>query len=192
MGKPAATDRRRLKSLSHSFTLDFVVTAPTREVLETYVRPRLEHFLQARGLAFNEAKTRIVHIREGMNFLGFHLRQCGRREPKLLTVPHKANVLAHLREIRAYLDAHKQTPAVQIIKALNPVIRGWAQYYRHVSAKAVLAKVGHAQWHMLWRWARRRHPKKSWVWVKAHYYCDEAPWTFRVGKAELVRPERTP
>jgi len=107
---------------------DFVVTAPTREVLETYVRPCLEAFLQERGLAFNEAKTRIVHIREGVNFLGFHLRQCGRRAPKLLTVPHKAHVLAHLRALRAYLDAHKQTPAVQVIKALNPVIRGWAQY----------------------------------------------------------------
>ena len=171
---------------------DVVITAPTREVLETYVRPRLEHFLQERGLAFNEAKTRIVHIREGVNFLGFHLRQVGRREPKLLTVPRKANVLAHLREIRAYLDAHKQTPAVQVIKALNPVIRGWAQYYRHVSAKAVLAKVAHAQGAMLWRWARRRHPKKGRAWVKAHYYGEEAPWTFRAGKAEFVRPDRTP
>ena len=171
---------------------DSVVTAPTREVLETYVRPRLEHFLQECGLTFNEAKTRIIHIREGVNFLGFHLRQFGRREPKLLTVPRKANVLAHLREIRAYLDAHKQTPAVQVIKALNPVIRGWAQYYRHVSAKAVLAKVAHAQGAMLWRWARRRHPKKGRAWVKAHYYGEEAPWTFRAGKAELVRPDRTP
>ena len=93
---------------------DFVVTAPTREVLETYVRPRLEHFLQERGLAFNEAKTRIVHIREGVNFLGFHLRQFGRREPKLLTVPQKANVLAHLRELRAYLERRFETDSVSL------------------------------------------------------------------------------
>jgi len=171
---------------------DFVATAPTREVLETHVRPRLEHFLQARGLAFSEAKTRIRHIRDGFNFLGFHLRKFGSRDEKLLTVPQKDKVLTHLRGIRAYLDAHKQTPAVQVIKALNPVIRGWAQYYRHVSAKAVLAKVGHAQWHMLWRWAKRRHPKKSCAWVKARYYRNEGYWAFREGKAELVKPERTP
>src|SRR5262245_46934545 len=192
MGKPAETDRRRLKSLSHSLTLDFVATAPTREVLETYVRPRLETFLQERGLAFSEAKTQIRHIREGFNFLGFHIRQFGRRETKLLTVPQKDNVLTHLRGIRAYLDAHKQTPAVQVIRALNPVIRGWAQYYRHVSAKKVLSKVGHAQWHMLWRWAKRRHPQKSCAWVKAHYYRDEGYWLFNAGNAQLVRPERTP
>jgi len=74
-----------------------VVTAPTREVLETHVRPRLEHFLQERGLAFSEAKTRIVHIREGFNFLGFHLRKFGSRDEKLLTVPQKEKVLTHLR-----------------------------------------------------------------------------------------------
>ena len=57
----------------------FVTTAPTREVLETYARPRLEEFLQKRGLALNEAKTRIVHITEGFNFLGFHIRKFGKR-----------------------------------------------------------------------------------------------------------------
>ncbi len=171
---------------------DFVATAPTREVLETYVRPRLEHFLQERGLAFSEAKTRIVHLRDGFNFLGFQIRKFGRRRETLLTVPHKEKVLKHLREIRAYLDAHKQTPAGQVIKALNPLIRGWAQYYRHVSAKAVLVKVGHAQWHMLWRWAKRRHPKKNCAWVKAHYYRDKGYWAFHAGKAELVKPEKIP
>jgi RNA-directed DNA polymerase len=171
---------------------DLVATAPTREVVEDHVRPRLEHFLHERGLAFSEAKTRIVHIRDGFNFLGFHMRKFGRRDETLLTVPQKDKVLKHLREIRAYLDAHKQTPAVQVIKALNPVIRGWAQYYRHVSAKAVLAKVGHAQWHMPWRWAKRRHPKKSCAWVKARYYRDKGYWAFSAGKAELVKPERTP
>ena len=156
-----------------------MVTAPTREVLETYVRPRLEHFLQERGLAFNEAKTRIVHIREGVNFLGFHLRQCGRREPKLLTVPHKANVLAHLRAIRAYLDAHKQTPAVQVIKALNPVIRGWAQYYRHVSAKARPRQSGPCPRGHALAVGQTPTPKEARGWVKAHYLRRGSPLDFQ-------------
>ena len=121
---------------------DFVITAPTREVLETSARPRVEQFLQERGLALSAAKTRIVPITDGFDFLGFHLRKFG-KQGTLLTVPQKAKVLKHLRGIRTYLDAHKQIPAVQVIQALNPVIRGWAQYYRHVNAKAVLAKVGY-------------------------------------------------
>jgi len=148
---------------------DVVITAPTREVLETYARPRLEKFLQERGLALSEAKTRIVHITEGFNFLGFHIRKFGKRGT-LLAVPQKAKVLKHVRAIRAYLDAHKQTPAVTVIRALNPVIRGWANYYRYCAAKHVFQKVRHAQWHMLWVWAKRRHPKKGRRGVKARYF----------------------
>jgi RNA-directed DNA polymerase len=139
---------------------DVVITAPTREVLETYARPRIEKFLQERGLALSEAKTRIVHITEGFNFLGFHIRKCGKRGT-LLTVPQKAKVLKHVRAIRSYLDAHKQTPAVAVLRALNPVIRGWANYDRYCAAKQVFQKVRHAQWHMLGVWAKRRHPKKG-------------------------------
>ena len=130
MGKLAATDRPCLRSLSHSFTLDFVITAPTREVVATYARPRIEKFLQERGLALSEAKPRIVHITEGFNFLGFHIRKFG-KQGTLLTIPQKEKVLKHTRAIRSYLDAHKQPPTVELIKNLNPFIRVWANYYRH-------------------------------------------------------------
>ena len=76
-----------------------MTTAPTREVLETYARPRIEQFLQERGLALNEAKTRIVHIKEGFNFLGFHIRKFG-KQGTLLTVPQKEKVLKHVRAMR--------------------------------------------------------------------------------------------
>jgi RNA-directed DNA polymerase len=170
---------------------DFVITAPTREVLETYAKPRVEKFLKERGLALSEAKTRIVHIAEGFNFLGFHIRKFGKRGT-LLTVPQKEKVLKHLRTIRSYLDAHKQTPAVEVIKTLNPVIRGWANYYRHCAASEVFSKVRHAQWHMLWKWAKRRHPNKSSKWVRARYFKRDGYWTFREEKAELVKPDATP
>jgi RNA-directed DNA polymerase len=170
---------------------DFVITAPTREVLETYARPRVEQFLEERGLALSEAKTRIVHIKEGLTFLGFHIRKFG-KQGKLLTVPQKDKVLKHVRALRSYLDAHKQTPAGRVIKELNPVIRGWANYYRHCAAKHVFQKVRHAQWQMLWRWAKRRHPTKGSKWVKARYFRNDSYWTFYEGKAELVKPDVTP
>jgi RNA-directed DNA polymerase len=170
---------------------DFVVTAPTREVLETYARPRIKTFLGERGLAFSEAKTRIVHIKEGFDFLGFHIRKVG-KQGKLLTKPQKEKVLRHLRAIRSYLGAHKQAPAGLVIKELNPVIRGWANYYRHCAASRTFRKVRHAQWQMLWNWAKRRHPNKSKKWVKARYFRDDGYWTFKEGKAELVKPDTTP
>jgi RNA-directed DNA polymerase len=171
---------------------DFVGTAPTREVLETHVRPQLEKFLQERGLTFSEAKTRIVHVTEGFDFLGFHIGKFGSRDPKLLAVPQKEKVLKHVRAVRAYLDAHKQSPVGQIIRQLNPVIRGWANYYRHANAKSTFAKVHNLQWRMLWIWAKRRHPKKSSKWVKARYFRDDGYWTLKDGKAELFKPETIP
>jgi len=170
---------------------DFVVTAPTREVLETYVKPRIEGFLRDRGLALNDAKTRIVEINEGFDFLGFHIRKFGRGE-KTLVVPQKEKVVKHLRAIKAYLDTHRQTPAGQVIRDLNPVIRGWSNYYRHVSANRTFAKVRHRQWQMLWRWAKRRHPKKPMRWVKARYFRDDGYWTFQAGEAELAKPDAIP
>lgn len=170
---------------------DFVVTAPTREVLETHVKPRIEEFLRDRGLTLSEAKTRIVEINEGFDFLGFHVRKYGHGE-KTLVVPQKEKVVKHLRAIKAYLDTHRQAPAGQVIRDLNPVIRGWSNYYRHVSASRTFAKVRHRQWQVLWRWAKRRHPKKPRRWVKARYFRDDGYWTFQAGEAELAKPDATP
>jgi RNA-directed DNA polymerase len=194
-GRPKAPSHRKGPNVGITvirYADDFVVPAPTREVLETYVKPRIEEFLRGRGLTFSEAKTRIVNTAEGFNFLGFQVRKFGSRVTKLLTVPQKEKVLKHLRGFRSYLDAHKQTPTGQVIKELNPVIRGWANYYRHVSAKDVFIKVRHAQWQMLWNWAKRRHPNKRSKWVKTRYFLDDGYWTFHDKKATLAKPDAIP
>jgi len=168
---------------------DFVVSAPSREVLEQYVRPRVEAFLRQRGLALSEAKTRIVHVTEGFNFLGFQLRRYKRR---LLTKPQKEKVLLHLRAIKAYLDTHQQAPAGRVIKDLTPVIRGWANYYRHSAASATFQRADHRQWQMLWNWAKRRHPNKSSRWVRRRYFRRDGYWTFHAKGVQLVRHGATP
>jgi RNA-directed DNA polymerase len=111
---------------------DFVVTAPSREVLEDYVIPRLTEFLAGRGLSLSEAKTRIVHIGDGFNFLGFTIRRFP--NGKLLTQPQKEKVIAHRRRLSQFLRAHRQLPTAEVIRALAPVIRGWCNYYRRVQA----------------------------------------------------------
>ena len=53
---------------------------------------------------------------------------------------------------------------------LNPIIRGWAMYHRHVVAKSTFRHIDHDVWELLWQWAKRRHPKKNLHWVKARYF----------------------
>jgi RNA-directed DNA polymerase len=146
---------------------DIVAIAPSREVLEQHVRPRLETFLAHRGLHLSEGKTRIGQSTDGFNFLGFEMRRFQRA---LLTQPQKEKIIGHYRAIKTFLDQHKQSPAVQVIRDLNPKIRGWSNYYRHCAAKRAFRKLDHLVWHALWRWAKRRHPNKSAQWVRPRYF----------------------
>jgi hypothetical protein len=147
---------------------DFLVTAPSKEILEQHVLPSIEAFLAERGLVLNQEKTRIVSIDEGFNFLGFTARKF--HNGKLLITPEKAKVLAHLRRIKAYLNQNKQAPVGKVVRDLASVIRGWTLYYRHACSARTFQYADHRVWQMLWAWARRRHPTRSKGWVKAHYF----------------------
>ncbi|WP_348629336.1 group II intron maturase-specific domain-containing protein [Methylobacterium sp. 17Sr1-1] len=161
---------------------DLVVTAPTQEVLQTHVVPALSRFLGARGLQLSEAKTRIVHIDDGVDFLGFTVR---RIRGKVLTRSQKAKVVRHLRAIGDYLRDHRQASPSQVIAALNPVIRGWTAYYRHGASKHAFHTADHHVFAKLWRWAKRRHPTKAARWVRSRYF--DPAWNFVDGKTKLVR-----
>lgn len=168
---------------------DFVVAAPSQEVLEAYVIPKVEVFLAGRGLQLSEAKTRIVHVDDGFNFLGFEVRRMGRT---LLARPQKAKVLGHLAQLKAYLNTNKQTPVTKVIADLGPRIRGWAYYYRHCAASETFTYASHRVWTLLWAWAKRRHPNKPSKWVKARYFRDDGYWTLIDGTAQLYRHNATP
>jgi RNA-directed DNA polymerase len=166
---------------------DLVVTAPTREVLTTYVVPKLSAFLAERGLQLSEAKTRIVHIDEGFDFLGFTVR---RYRGVVLTRPQKEKVVRHLRTIHDYLRQHRQATPSQIIGDLGPVIRGWANYYRHGASKHAFHTADHQVQAKLWRWAKRRHPTKTAAWIRSKYF--DSRWNFVDGRTRLARHDEVP
>jgi RNA-directed DNA polymerase len=146
---------------------DFIMTGRTPELLADEVKPVVEHFLQERGLALSPTKTRITHISHGFDFLGQTIRKYG---GKFLTRPSPKSVKALLGKVRATIKAQPQARAGDLILRLNPVIRGWANYHRHGASAQTF---GNVDWHisqMLWRWARRRHPKKSTGWVGQKYF----------------------
>ena len=193
-GKPISPSKRKGSNRGISlcrYADDFVVIAPTREVLETYVIPKLTRFLAERGLALNEAKTHVVHREQGFNFLGFQIR---RFRGTLLTQPQREKIQRHLQGIKGWLDTHKQSPVEHVVRTLNPVIRGWANYYRHSAAKATFSYVAHRHWQMLWQWAKRRHPNKPSKWVRRHYFktVGTRNWVFGTKGVTLFDPASTP
>ena len=156
---------------------DFIITGSTKAHLENEVWPLVEQFLHDRGLRLSPEKTRITHISQGFDFLGQHLRSF---DGKVLVQPSKKNTHAFLEKVRALIKVNSTASQAALIEVLNPVIRGWANYHRHVSAKATFEQVDHEIWQALWRWARRRHPEKGARWVKDRYFhtIGSATWAF--------------
>jgi RNA-directed DNA polymerase len=147
---------------------DFIVTGTSKEVLENEVKPIVEAFLRERGLVLSPEKTAVTHLSEGFDFLGQNIR----RYPngKLLIKPSKKNTRTFLRKVRDIVRRNCGAPTDALIRQLNPVIRGWANYHRHIVAKRAFNRVDHAIFRSIWRWARRRHPRKGARWVKRRYF----------------------
>ncbi|OAM91256.1 hypothetical protein AW736_04095 [Termitidicoccus mucosus] len=92
----------------------------------------IEAFLNERGLRLSPEKTKVTHITEGIDFLGQNIRSYN---GGVLVTPSKKNALSFLAKIRELINANKGASHEKLIRVLNPVIRGWANYHRHISAK---------------------------------------------------------
>jgi RNA-directed DNA polymerase len=156
---------------------DFIITGRSQELLENEIIPIVEEFLNFRGLELSKEKTKVTHIDDGFDFLGQNLRKY---RGKLLIKPSITSVKKFLEKIRQVTKENKQVTQAKLISLLNPIIRGWTTYHRHVVSKETFSKVRHEIWKILWRWARRRHPTKSSRWVKEKYFTtrDGRKWVF--------------
>jgi RNA-directed DNA polymerase len=170
-----AIDRSRVRLVRYCD--DFIITGRSKELLENEVKPLVEVFLAERGLQLSNDKTQITHISQGFDFLGQNVRKY---DGKLLIKPSAKNVKTFLASVREAIRVNRSAKQETLINVLNPKIRGWANYHRHVVAKDTYTKVDHHIWLALWRWARRRHPRKSAQWVRRRYFRtqDHRHWVF--------------
>lgn len=149
---------------------DFIVTGKSRRILEDHIRPALEAFLAERGLTLSEEKTVITHIKHGFTFLGQTFRQTGN---VLRITPAKEGVLALIRKVGTLIRKHVSRPMVVLVKKLNSVLRGWANYHRHVVSSEAFTRVDRYVCDQLWRMLRRRHSNKSKRWLFRRYWRDD-------------------
>ena len=138
---------------------DFIITGESRELLESQVKPLVEAFMTGRGLTLSLEKTVITNICDGFDFLGFNIRRYS--NGKFLIKPSQKNVKTFLDKVRRIIKHSKASTQQELIGKLNPIIRGWALYHAHNASKQTFSMVDNQIWQCLWRWARRRHPKKG-------------------------------
>jgi RNA-directed DNA polymerase len=146
---------------------DLVAMCGSREQAEQ-VKQRLAVWLAPRGLRINEDKTRIVFLEDGFDFLGFHIRRY--RNGKLLIKPSKAAVQRFRARLTAEMRALRGANAQAVIRRLNPIIRGWAAYYRTVVSKKAFVHLDTHMWKLALSWAKRSHPNKPNRWVVDRHF----------------------
>ena len=146
---------------------DLVVCCHSRQDAEQ-VKARLAGWLEPRGLAFNEAKTRIVPVTEGFDFLGFNLR----RYPngKLLIKPGATAIKRFRDRLAKEFRSLRGTNAAAVLAKIAPIARGWVAYYRTVVSARVFAALTDYLWKLTYKWACWSHPNKPRHWIIGRYF----------------------
>ncbi|MGB3614570.1 MAG: group II intron reverse transcriptase/maturase [Elainellaceae cyanobacterium] len=153
---------------------DFVVLAKSKADAED-AKSILQQWLQPRGLELSSEKTRIVHLREGFDFLGCHVRHY--RAPKTTRTGWKLLITPSTKAISKIRTTLKQRwqklhghPVRTVIQVLNPLIRGWANYYRPWVSSAVFRQLDQWMWTRQWCYLKRQHPGKTKGWCYRRYW----------------------
>ena len=164
---PRAGDTERGSPVAVRYADDVVVLCHSQQQAE-HAKARLAEWLAPRGLVFNEDKTRIVRLSEGFDFLGFNVRRYPNR--KLLIKPSQAAIRRVRERLASELRTLRGGNAMAVIARLNPIIRGWAAYYRGVVSSRQFGSLDHYLWHITYKWATWRHENKPKRWIVGRYF----------------------
>lgn len=177
--KFGASRLKGLKVGAIRYADDFVITGASKDFLENEIRPWLVAFLAERGLRLAEAKTKVVHIDEGFDFLGWNFRKYS---GKLLIKPAQKNVKAFYEKVKTVIGNSIGLKQEELIGILNPMLRGWVQYHSPVVAKETFTRIDWLLFYRLKRWAKRRHPRKTLDWISRKYWrsAGDRNWVFAV------------
>jgi RNA-directed DNA polymerase len=181
-GHRISKPNRRKRLLYVRYADDFVVLHPDREIVES-AKTLIEEFLKTMGLELHPDKTRITHTylsvynqNPGFKFLGFRIRNYpvgktkkGKRgaEYKTFIRPHPQNISDVLRKIKEILRQNRDV--ITVVERLNPIIRGWANYFSTVASKRTFSAMDSKLMVQLMRWGKRKHPTRSKAWIRSRY-----------------------
>lgn len=152
---------------------DFVLMVHgTKEQTEA-LRTETAELLKRLGLRLSVAKTAITHVDRGFDFLGFRIQRGNRasKSPCAYTFMSKANFVAVKRKVRALTRRHNRNlPLHQLLRAINPVLRGVANYFRYAAVKRTLHYLGYFTWWRVVRWLRKKHAGRNWTWIRRRWF----------------------
>jgi RNA-directed DNA polymerase len=156
----------------------------------TALLEQLSARVQALGLKLKAEKTAVTHIDEGFVFLGQKIIGRTKHGKHLLYTFVTNEALASIKRKVKALTGRSTTNLVlsELIAALNPVLRGWVNYYRHAAAKRTFAYLDYYVWWRVGRWLRKKHPRMTWKQINRRFLNDDH--TYQDGGLTLYKPAR--
>ena len=156
---------------------DFVIVCKSKTIA-VKVKQSIKEHLSTIGLTLSDEKTKITHIYDGFNFLGFNIRKYSKSRGKsnkpsdriLLIKPQREKVVKILKGCKEIFDKNKASKQNSLIYLLNPKLQGWANFYRFVNSSTLFATIDKITWNRSLNWAKRKHPGKSAQWLIRKYY----------------------
>jgi RNA-directed DNA polymerase len=167
---------------------DFVVLVAGSRAHAEVLREEVAAVLAPMGLRLSAAKTKIAHIDEGFDFLGFRIQRHPKRgtgKRYVYTYPSKHALAAVKATIRALSRQDRNQPLAVLLHQLNRVLRGWTSYFKHGVSKATFSYLRAFVWRRVVCWLRHKHPQASWTWLRRRYLPG---WWPTDGEVTLVNP----
>ena len=158
---------------------DFVVMVSGSAAQAELLRADVEAVLVPMGLRLSEDKTRVCHIDEGFDFLGFRIqRQTKRGSNKryVYTWPSKKALASVKAKVKAITRQGTNLPFTTLLRQLNLALRGWTTYFRHGVSKATFGYLGHYTWHRVVIWLRHKYRRASWSQLRRRYLSGSPGW----------------
>jgi RNA-directed DNA polymerase len=140
-------------------------------------------------------KTLVTHVDDGFVFLGFHIQRKTRGGGRhvILTIPSKASLAAVMHKIKQATSASKTSlRLVDVLAKINPILRGWAAYFRYGASKKTFSYLGYYAWWRMLTWIRHKHPSLSWKQLRRRYYgadriCEDGLTLYNPAKMRVER-----
>jgi len=151
---------------------DFVVLVAGTEAHAQALREEVAAVLTPMGLRLSEAKTRVCHIDQGFDFLGFRIqrkRKRGTNKRVVYTYPSKRALASIVGRVRVLTRRASHPTLAVLLRQLNPVLRGWCAYFRYGVSKATFGYLDQYTWHRVVRWIRKRHHRTKWAVLLRRY-----------------------
>jgi RNA-directed DNA polymerase len=180
MGHRKRREARRRKGLANwrliRYADDFVLLVIGDRHKAEALRAEVEAVIAPLGLRLAPDKTRVTHIDEGFDFLGFHIRRMrkrGTQKTHVYTIPSRKSVQKIRDRVREKTYRSTQNMDLdELLVSLNRSLRGWANYFRHGVSKATFKAVDHHAWRRIATWIYRKHNRKiGWKQLRRRY-CD--------------------